>query len=296
MQAGSSPLQMSCSTPIVECIELQRCVMRSIGRNGSAAMVSTRRAVPPSLEVGRQIDRIPLARQGPCRLSLGGQMRVQKMPARIEVRHAKPLRCPAARIPSSSGTRTRSAPYRSTAAAIASRGALTPVTSTASTELSMASNDFVTGTPTKRSALDRTSTTAAMVMSRSSAQMRAISARSDTPRIAMREIPPCTSGNQNGRVVLLRLSKQRKGVRQILNCQTRLFGKTIGGQIIGIAASRSIADFDQTFIDAAPEISVDQADSYAEFRRQPALRLLAPATHRFERTQHDPRLLGIDRF
>src|SRR5712671_3754892 len=139
------------------------------------------------LEIARQIDRIALTRQVSRRLRLGMRLGVNDIPLRID-RHETSPRFAKARA-SNCGIRTRSAPKRATAAAAVARVVRLSVTRTASTEPSTSSKAFATGTPTKRGRSDSGSTTPAMVMPVSSAQIAAISARSETPRIAMRENP-----------------------------------------------------------------------------------------------------------
>jgi len=67
----------------------------------------------------------------------------------------------------------------------------------------------------------------------------------------------------------------------------------MGREIIGIAPCRRFADLDQTFVNTALEIGIDQAERDAEFGGKPTLRLRAAPLHRLKQAQHDPGFFGI---
>src|ERR1700722_16241072 len=61
----------------------------------------------------------------------------------------------------------------------------------------------------------------------------------------------------------------------------------MGGQIIGIAPRRRLADLHETLLDAASDVGVDEPKGDTEFRSQAPLRLTAVALDRLEQPQHD---------
>src|SRR5208282_4275955 len=146
--------------------------------------------VPAPLQITRKVNLKALATEMRCRFHLGVRLGMGDEPARMELdRHAALSVAWLMRIPNSAGTRTRSSSSCSATARTDSRVASRSVTTNASNPPGTAASDGTTGVPTKRSLLHLASTTATMAMPCSSAQIVAISARSETPISATRFHP-----------------------------------------------------------------------------------------------------------
>src|SRR6516165_2734154 len=87
-------------------------------------------------------------------------------------------------------------------------------------------------------------------------------------------------GLEHGRAILTGAAEERKRASEVFDGETRFLGKAVRCQIIGIAARRSLTDFQEAFSDAAPQIGVDQAERDPEIGRKLALRLRAVAFDR----------------
>src|SRR5918993_2409028 len=163
---------------------------REIGGDKQIAREQRRRngfdpsRMPPPFEIPRQIGAKTLTLQMQRGLGLAVRSRLHHVPALAgnEGHHAASLLLPRR---SSEGTKTRSWPKRAATAANVVLAIVRSVTMTPSMFASISSNEACTGNVTKRDRVECASTTAMIWMPRSSAQMVAISARSETPAKAM---------------------------------------------------------------------------------------------------------------
>ena len=187
----------------------------------------------------------------------------------------------------------RSRPNRASTASQVLRVEVRSVTTTASNGSPTASHDATSGAPTKRRSDASGSTTAMMVIPASSAQMAAISARSDLPANATRVRPrPCAACEQR-RAVRLGLPEEPEGIGQVFDGKPRLLGKALRGEIVDVAPRRRLVGLEQAFLDAALEVGVDEPERDPEFGREPALRLAAVPFDGIEQAQHDPGVVDV---
>src|SRR5262249_33722839 len=137
----------------------------------------------------RQIGRKTLAIEMPDRLRLAVRLGLDHVPSRRRQRHGVIPSLGPVRTPSKLGASTRSRPNCAAAAAHVSCAARRSGTTPASAAPAIASNERTTGAPTNVAAADFASTTATIVIPLSTAQITAISARSETPASATRLQP-----------------------------------------------------------------------------------------------------------
>ena len=87
------------------------------------------------------------------------------------------------------------------------------------------------------------------------------------------------------------LSEERKRCRQIFNRQPRFLSKALRREVIGVAARRRLADLDESLLDAASKVGVDEAKRDAEILGNAALRLGA-VIDRIKQIEDDPLVLA----
>ena len=83
------------------------------------------------------------------------------------------------------------------------------------------------------------------------------------------------------------LAEEAKGRGKVFRRQPGLFGKPLGGEVIGVAVGRDLADLDPALFDAAFEIGVGEAERDAQLVRGGALGDAAVFMNRIEQAQGD---------
>src|SRR6185437_14118883 len=91
--------------------------------------------------------------------------------------------------------------------------------------------------------------------------------------------------------IALRHTKEREGVGQILDGETRLLGKSLRRQVIGVAPRWRALHLDQPLLDAPLEIGIDKTKRDPEIGSNTALRLRT-IIQRVEQTENDPLFFG----
>src|SRR5262249_25278938 len=168
---------------------------RHVDRNEEVARKERRRdgldpaRVTAALLVARQVGLEALAAEMPDRLRLAVGLGLGHIPARLQGSHGAISSKGSVRTPSRVGASTRSRPNCAAAAPNVACAARRSVTTTASTVPTIASNERTTGAPTKLATDALASTTATTVAPLSTAQITAISARSEMPASAIRLQP-----------------------------------------------------------------------------------------------------------
>ncbi len=96
-------------------------------------------------------------------------------------------------------------------------------------------------------------------------------------------------GLEQLRAIGLGLAEKSEGIWKVVDRQPGFFGKALRGEIIGVAPRRRGADLDQTRLDAAFEVGIDESERDPELGGQQPLWLRPVLLHGVEQPEHDPR-------